>query len=237
MGISGDFHLDGISCINLVCCCVVLLSLSRMTCATSASFVSKSAVQCCSVYVVVLVPLSNPPFSVESFIPHFFPSPLSRSSNHTPSLFGGHLTHRKPSHANNDVQPPYFAAGVFERPHTIAIHIPVSAGSRVHTALADFAGTTGGGFVDDALLDDGAVYGEAVGWCGGCGCGAVLLLFGGCGRDERFEDGVLYFHALDGLFLGRKEDSWQLTMMLAFQFPTCVWSYPDALRRASSHAC
>lgn len=26
-------------------------------------------------------------------------------------------------------------------------------------------------------------------------------------------------------------------MMLEFQVATCVWSYPDALRRAPSHAC
>jgi hypothetical protein len=59
----------------------------------------------------------------------------------------------------------------------------------VHTALADFAGIASSGFVDDALLDDGAVYCEAEGWC--CGSSGVLLLFGGCSYDERFEDGVL----------------------------------------------
>ena len=173
------------------------MSLSRIVRTTFGLFVSKSAVPCCSVYVVVLVPLFSPSqiihfpwrLSFPLFSLHLFSFLKSYA---IPFFFEDILTHRKPSHANNNVQPSYFATGVFERPHTIAIHIPVSAGSRVHTALADFAGTAGRGFVNDALLDDGAVYGEAVWWCGGCSCSAVLLLFGGCGCDERFEDGVLY---------------------------------------------
>jgi hypothetical protein len=56
----------------------------------------------------------------------------------------------------------------------------------VHTALAGVAlrAVCGGGLVDDALLHDGAVHGEAVG--GGFGGFA-----GGGGGDEGLEDAVL----------------------------------------------
>ena len=56
----------------------------------------------------------------------------------------------------------------------------------MHPALAGVAGraVSGGGLVDEALLDDGAVHGEAVGR-GGRGSR------GGGGSDEGFQDSVL----------------------------------------------
>lgn len=107
------------------------------------------------------------------------------------------LTHCEPSDADNDVEASLLTTGVFECPHAVAVDVPVSARSRVHTALADLAGVSGGGFVDNALLDNGAVYGESVGWwsCRG-------RLFRSCGNDERFEYGVLqnFLNALISIF-------------------------------------
>lgn len=100
------------------------------------------------------------------------------------------LTHRKPSHADNNIQAPLLTTWVFKSPHAVPVHIPVRARRRVHTALADFAGTAGSGFVDDALLDNGAVYREAVGRGWWCICG--WFFFGGGGDNEGFEDGVLF---------------------------------------------
>jgi hypothetical protein len=84
------------------------------------------------------------------------------------------LTHGEPSNADNNVQTPLFSSGVLERPHAVPVHVPEGARCRVHASLADFLGASGGGFVDDALLDNGAVYRESVGrWGGvlvGCGC-------------------------------------------------------------------
>lgn len=55
----------------------------------------------------------------------------------------------------------------------------------MHAALAGVGGVVvcGGGLVDQALLDDGAVDGEAEGRGAAGG--------GGCSCDEGFEDGVL----------------------------------------------
>jgi hypothetical protein len=61
----------------------------------------------------------------------------------------------------------------------------------VHAPFADVGGISGESrFVNDALLHDGAVDGESVGWRGGSGSGRGG--FWGCGYDERFEDRVLY---------------------------------------------
>lgn len=126
-------------------------------------FSQSRRVPCCSCLSLYSFSLHPPIFRGVFHSHKFF------FSSYTPFLFGG-LTHRKPGHANNDIQPPLLTTGVFERPHTVPVHIPVRAGSRVHAALADFSGAAGSGFVDYALLDDGAVYGEAVGWCCGGGC-------------------------------------------------------------------
>lgn len=89
--------------------------------------------------------------------------------------------HRKPSHTHDDIQPPLLPAGVLERPHAVAVDVPEGARGRVHPALADVDAVFP---VDDALLHDRAVDGEAVGRGGG-GVG------GGGGGDEGFEDVVL----------------------------------------------
>lgn len=94
------------------------------------------------------------------------------------------LIHGEPGNTDNNVQTPLLSAGVLERPHAVAVHVPESARGRVHPSLADLFGASGGGLVDDALLDNGAVDGESVGrrrgFLVGCGCG-----------DEVFQDRVL----------------------------------------------
>lgn len=179
--INVDYTFMGIQVISIStgflvsswCVCVVLSSLSRNSAYNISLFVSKVGG---SMFVVCLLSvysfLSSSLLSLFSVVHLYFPFPADFCSPLTRSFLClcWCLTHRKPSHANNDIQTPLLAAGVFERPHTVAIHIPVSTGSRVHTALADFAGAAGSGFVDDTLLDDGAVYGEAVRWCCGSGC-------------------------------------------------------------------
>lgn len=74
-------------------------------------------------------------------------------------------THSKPRHTNHNIQPFFLSPGILERPHAIALDIPKSASGRMQPALAGITGIAvrGGGLVDKALLDDGAVDGEAVG--------------------------------------------------------------------------
>lgn len=73
----------------------------------------------------------------------------------------------------------------------------------MHTALASVAECAlgGGGLIDDTLLHDGAVHGEAV----RRGLGG----FGGGGGDQSFEDGVLFIVRADvaiayDLLMGRR---------------------------------
>ena len=65
----------------------------------------------------------------------------------------------------------------------------------MHTALAGVAlrAVRGNGLVDDTLLHDGAVYGEAVG-------GGLVGLGGSGGGDEGLKDGVL---GMGGLLVRR----------------------------------
>lgn len=92
----------------------------------------------------------------------------------------------KPRHTHNDIQTPLVRLGVLEGPHAVALDVPERTRRRVHAALADVGGgaVRRGGLVDQALLDDGAVDGEAV----GRGGGRVGRRGGG---DEGFENGVL----------------------------------------------
>lgn len=101
------------------------------------------------------------------------------------------LTHRKPSHAHDDVQPPLLPAGVLERPHAVAVDVPEGARGRVHPALADVGDGSVALLVEDALLHDGAVDGEAVGRGSGGGGGLG-------GGDEGFEDVVLKYCVTKG---------------------------------------
>lgn len=70
----------------------------------------------------------------------------------------------KPCHAHDNVEPPLLCAGILEGPHTIALSVPERTRCGVHAALSCVGdGAVGGGLlVDEALLDNGAIYGEAV---------------------------------------------------------------------------
>lgn len=75
------------------------------------------------------------------------------------------LTNSKPSHTNHNIQTPLLSPGILKRPHSIPVDIPERTGGRVHPTLSGVAvlAVRGGGLVDDTLLHDGAVHGEAVG--------------------------------------------------------------------------
>jgi hypothetical protein len=70
----------------------------------------------------------------------------------------------KPCHAHDHVQPLGIGAGVLERPHSIAVNVPERPRSGVHAALPSVGGgaVCSSRLVDQALLHNGAVHGEAV---------------------------------------------------------------------------
>lgn len=71
----------------------------------------------------------------------------------------------------------------------------------MHTTLADVGRIAGEScFVDNALLDNGAVHGESVWWRGGSSSSRGGW-FWGRSFDERFEDRVLFLFALTTDFL------------------------------------
>lgn len=74
------------------------------------------------------------------------------------------LAQSKPCHTDDDVEAPLFSPGVLECPHSITIDVPEGARGGVHTTLAGVGDSTvrRGGLIDQALLNDGAVDGEAV---------------------------------------------------------------------------
>lgn len=101
----------------------------------------------------------------------------------------------KPNHTQHQVHPLLLCAGVLERPHAVARHVPVCARCSVHPAsscrfrvpicAAVFLGLGLG------LLDDRAGDVEAVLCRGGRGGGFSLLGGSGCRGDEGLEDCIL----------------------------------------------
>lgn len=82
-----------------------------------------------------------------------------------PQISRAKSTHSKPSHTNHNIQTLLLTTGILKRPHPIAVNIPERPGRGMQPTLARIPSLPigGGGLVDETLLHDGAVHGEAVG--------------------------------------------------------------------------